>query len=67
MLMFIDYWLVFTDINKQVLKEHSKALPVMMKLAEEKLRKVNTCEWIKSFPAYLYSNLEISTCTYIIY
>lgn len=40
MLMFIDYWLVFTDINKQVLKEHSKALPVMMKLAEEKLKKV---------------------------
>ncbi|XP_052680816.1 non-structural maintenance of chromosomes element 3 homolog [Crassostrea angulata] len=28
------------DINKQVLKEHSKALPVMMKLAEEKLRKI---------------------------
>lgn len=40
MLMFIDCWLVITDINKQVLKEHSKALPVMMKLAEEKLKKV---------------------------
>lgn len=58
MLMFIDCWLVFTDINKQVLKEHSKALPVMMKLAEEKLRKVNTCEWIKSFLAYIYSVID---------
>ena len=29
-----------TDINKQVLKEHSKAFPVMIKLAEGLLKKV---------------------------
>ncbi|XP_061186560.1 non-structural maintenance of chromosomes element 3 homolog [Saccostrea echinata] len=28
------------DINKQVLKEHSKAFPVMIKQAEEKLKKI---------------------------
>lgn len=56
MLMFTDSWLVITDINKQVLKEHSRALPVMMKLAEEKLKKVNILnKWIKSFPAYIYT------------
>jgi hypothetical protein len=32
---------LISDINKQVLKEHSKAFPIMIKLAEKKLKEVS--------------------------